>query len=188
MRSKKQDLVQFLSENGIDVCFLDETHLGTGQVFWMSNYVCHSSDCPTLGDDSAILVRRGIDHCTVPVSGLQQLETSVVRFKQGARPVKLVAIYLPPLHAMVDADLSASNAGGIRVLMAGNVNAKHHDWNSRVNSHRGIHCLRTGHTNHRSSLQTAWPWCPRYSGRPGLRPTGESNSILRTKFGLLTRS
>ena len=53
-----------------------------------------------------ILVRRGIDHCALPVSNLQQLEATAISAKISGRPVKLVAVYLSPLHSLLDADLS----------------------------------------------------------------------------------
>ena len=38
---------------------------------------------------------------------------------------------------MIGADLSACFGGGLQVLMAGDLNAKHVDWNSRLSTRRG---------------------------------------------------
>ena len=56
----------------------------------------------------------------------------------GGRPVKLAAVYLSPLRSLVDADLLECIGGGTPVLLAGDLNAKHKDWNSRLNSPRGV--------------------------------------------------
>ena len=39
IRNKKLELVQFLSDYGIDICLINETHLVPGQDFRMANYV-----------------------------------------------------------------------------------------------------------------------------------------------------
>ena len=62
----------------------------------------------------------------------------------GGRPVKLVAVYLSPLRSLVDADLFG---GGTPVLLAGDLNAKHKDWNSRLNSPRGVLLREFASTN-----------------------------------------
>ena len=51
-----------------------------------------------------ILVHHGINHYAIPVSILQQLTATVICANVGARPVKLMAVYLS-LHYLVDADL-----------------------------------------------------------------------------------
>jgi hypothetical protein len=53
-------------------------------------------------------------------------------------PVKILAANLSPSRPLIDADLSACLSGGIPVLMAGDLNAKHVDWNSRLIT-RGMH-------------------------------------------------
>ena len=40
VRGKEEELVQFLSEEGIDICLLNKTHLRGGESFHMANYVC----------------------------------------------------------------------------------------------------------------------------------------------------
>jgi len=55
----------------------------------------------------------------------------------AGKPVKILAAYLSPSHPLIGADLSACFGGGIPVLMAGDLNAKHVDWNSRLSTRRG---------------------------------------------------
>ena len=131
VRGKEEELVQFLSERGIDICLLKEPHLRDGESFRMANYVCHRNDRRTRGGGTAILVRRGIDHHAVPISDLQQLETTAVQLNLGGRPVKLVAVYIAPDRPILDDDLSECFRGNIPALMAGDLKAKHKDWNSR---------------------------------------------------------
>jgi hypothetical protein len=137
VRSRKLELEQFLSEHGVDICLLNEMHLESGGALRSANYVCHRTDCPTRGGSTAILVRRGIDHYAVPVSGLQHLEATAIQLVLATRPVKLVAAYLSPTRPLIVSDLSECLIGGFPVLMAGDLNAKHTDWNYRLTTARG---------------------------------------------------
>jgi hypothetical protein len=51
--------------------------------------------------------------------------------------MKILAAYLSPSRPLIGADLTACFGGGLPVLMAGDLNAKHVDWNSRVTTRRG---------------------------------------------------
>jgi hypothetical protein len=89
------------------------------------------------GGGTAILVRRGIVHHSMPVPGLTYLEATAVQVLLAGRPVKILATYLSPSRPLVGADLTACFGKGFPVLMAGDLNAKHVDWNSRLTTRRG---------------------------------------------------
>ena len=132
--NKKLELVLFLSDHGIDICLKNETHLVLGQDLGMANYVSQGNDRPTQEGGTMTVVRRGNDYYSVPVSNLRQMEATAICVNIGGRPVKLVAVYL----SLVDADLFECISGGTPVLLAGDLNAKHKDWNSRLNSTRAV--------------------------------------------------
>jgi hypothetical protein len=73
----------------------------------------------------------------VPVSGLTHLEATAVQVTLAGRPVKILAAYLSPSRPLIGADLTACFGGGMPVLMAGDLNAKHVDWNSLLTTRRG---------------------------------------------------
>jgi hypothetical protein len=137
VRGRKLELEQFLSEHGVDICLLKETHLDSGWALRYTNYVCHRTDCLTLVGSTAILVHKGIDHYAVPVSGLQYLEATAIHLVLATRPVKLMSAYLSPTPPLIESDLTECLSGGIPVLMVGDFNAKHTDWNSRLITARG---------------------------------------------------
>jgi exonuclease III len=70
VRLRKLELEQFLSEHGVDICLLNETHLMVERALRFANYVCHRTDRQTPGDGTANNVHKGIDHYAVPVPGL----------------------------------------------------------------------------------------------------------------------
>jgi len=54
------------------------------------------------------------------------------------KPVKILAAYLSPTRSLIASDLSAWLGGGLPVLMAGDLNAKHVEWNSSLITKRHI--------------------------------------------------
>ena len=137
VRGRKMELDHFLGKHGVDICLLTETHLRSGQVFRLANYVCHRTDRPTEGGGTAILVRRGIDHYAIPVPGLTQLEATARHVILTSGPVKILAAYISPARPLIEADMSACLSGGLPVPMAGDLNDKHVEWNSRLITTKG---------------------------------------------------
>ena len=136
VRGRKLELEHFLSQHCVDICLLSETFLNPGESFRLANYVCQRTDRPTAGGGTALLVRRGITHYSVTVPGLNQLEATAIPIMLADRPVNVLAAYLSPSRPLVGADLDACFGGGLPVLMAGDLNAKRVDWNSRLSTRR----------------------------------------------------
>ena len=136
MRGRKLELEHFLSQHGVDICLLRETFLIPDQAFRLANYFCHRTDRPTAWGVTAILVRRGIVQHSVLIPGLTHLEATAIQVTLALRPVKIVAVYLSPSRRLIGTDLTVC-FGGLPVLMAGDLNAKHVDWDSRLNTRRG---------------------------------------------------
>jgi len=111
VRGMKLELEHFLSQHGVDICLLSETFLNPGQAFRFANYVCHRTDRPTAEGGTAILVRRGIVHHSVPVSGLTHFEATALQVTLAGRPVKILAAYLSPSRPLNGADLTACFGG-----------------------------------------------------------------------------
>jgi endonuclease/exonuclease/phosphatase family metal-dependent hydrolase len=137
IRGKEQKLEHFLGQHGIDICLLTETHLSSGVVFRLANNVCHRNDRRIAGDGTAILVSRDIDHHAVPIQGLEYLEATAIQVKMSSKQVRILAVYLSPSRPLLDADLNACLGGGLPFLMAGDLNAKQLEWNSRLVTTRG---------------------------------------------------
>ena len=118
----------FLIQHGVDICLLCEIFLKPDQAFRLAYYVCHRKHRPTTVCGTAILVRRGKVH---------HLEATAVQGTLVGISVKILAAYLSPFRPLIGADLTASFGGGLPVLMASHLNAKHVDWNSRLTTRRG---------------------------------------------------
>jgi hypothetical protein len=140
VRGRKLELEHFLNQYGIDICRLIETFLNHGQALQLSNYVYHRTDRPTVGGGTAILVRRGIAHYSVPIPGLTNFEATAIQVTMAGKPVKILETYLSPSRPLIGAYLSAC-IGGMPVFMAGDLKSKHMDWNSRLSTRRGRQLL-----------------------------------------------
>ena len=55
----------------------------------------------------------------------------------ASKPGKILPVYLSPTRTLITSDLSARLGGGLPVLVAGDLNAKHVEWNSRLTTIRG---------------------------------------------------
>jgi hypothetical protein len=55
------------------------------------------------------------------------LKATAVQVTLAGRPVKILAAYLSPSRPLIGADLTPCFGGGLPVLMAGDLNAKHVD-------------------------------------------------------------
>ena len=110
---RKLELEHFLRQNSVYICLLCETFLNSGQTFRLANYVCHRTDRPTARGGTAIQVRRGITHHSVPVQGLTQLEATAIQIMLAGRPVKVLAAYLSPSSPLIGTDLDACFGGGL---------------------------------------------------------------------------
>ena len=103
----------------------------------LPNHVCHRKDRPTQRDRNIILFRRGIDHYSVPVPNLRHIEATAIAVNIDLRTIKRMTLYLPP-RSLVDANQLESISRGATVILAGDLNVKLKDWNSRLNFPREV--------------------------------------------------
>jgi hypothetical protein len=64
------------------------------------------------------------------------LEVIAIQVVLAGILVKTLMDYLSPSHPLIGAELTACFGGGLLVMMAGDLNAKHVDWNTRLNTRR----------------------------------------------------
>ena len=131
LSSRKLELEHFLSQHGVDICLLSDKILNCGQAFRLANYVCYRRQTDSRGG-TTMPIHRGIVHHSVPVPCLTHLEAIAVQVILAGWPA-----YFSPSRPLIGSDLTACFSGGLPVLTAGDLNAKHVDWNSRPTTRRG---------------------------------------------------
>jgi hypothetical protein len=65
------------------------------------------------------------------------MQATAIQITMVGKPVKILAAYPSPSRPLIGADLTACFGGGLPVLMAGDLNSKHVDWNSRMTTRWG---------------------------------------------------
>jgi hypothetical protein len=67
---------------------------------------------------------------------MTHLETTVIQIILAGKAVEVLAAYISPSRPLIGADLNVCCGGGLPVLLTGDLNAKHVDWNSRLSTRR----------------------------------------------------
>ena len=88
------------------------------------------------GSGIATLVRCGIVDHSLSVPGLTHLEATAIQITLSSIPVIILAPYPLPYCPPIGVDLTACFRGGLPVLISGDLNAEHMDWNSRLSMRR----------------------------------------------------
>ncbi len=87
---------------------------------------------------TAVYVRKDIEHETVASPQLDQLEATGIAVQTAhASVLKLYAVYCSPNRALLANDLEELLDDDGPIIVAGDLNAKHPAWNSRVSNGRG---------------------------------------------------
>jgi hypothetical protein len=63
-----------------------------------------------------------------------RLEETAIYVMLASGPVKILSVYLLPSRPVIDLDLSACLSSGDPILMAGDLSAKHLDWNPMLST------------------------------------------------------
>jgi hypothetical protein len=110
------------------------TRLRSGEVFRLAN--CLSPQWPVnRRRRNSSTGPHGIVHHAVPVQGLQQLEAIAIQVMLATNPVKILAACLSPTRPLISRTSLPWRRSS--VLMSGDLNAKHVEWNSRLITKRG---------------------------------------------------
>ena len=102
--SKRMKLIQFLSDHYIDVCLINETPLVPEKDFHMPKYVfigmivLHKKEAPKSLSMMALTIMLSLSPIS---SNWRQLPhcTNI-----GRQPVKVLVVYLSPLHYLINAE------------------------------------------------------------------------------------
>ena len=136
---KRDELHEFVSRHNLDVILVQETFLKPDINPKIPNYRLYRNDRLTgRGGGTAIYVKSSIEHHLFYTPALQHIEaTTVIINTSSAGPVKFVSAYNPPNKRILDTDLDSLLIDNIPTIIAGDLNSKHPNWNSRVTNTNG---------------------------------------------------
>jgi hypothetical protein len=78
VRDRKLEVGQSFSQQGADICLLNETYLKSCRTLRFTDCLAPDTDGPIMAAGTALLVRKGRGHHALPVSGMQHLEATSI--------------------------------------------------------------------------------------------------------------
>lgn len=166
----KLELTQFLNNNHIDVMLISETHLTNKYKFQINGYLFYGTNHPDgkAHGGTGVLIRSRIKHNFHNEFATNYLQATSLILHFGHRHLTLAAVYCPPRFTLSeDQFINFFNTLGDRFVAAGDYNAKHPYWGSRLVNPKGkqlynaiikasnkLSCVSSGRP-------TYWPTDPR---------------------------
>ncbi|KAL0269181.1 UNVERIFIED_CONTAM: hypothetical protein PYX00_006993 [Menopon gallinae] len=124
----------FITEKDIDIMILTETKLQQTDKLKIKNYKTYRQDREgPRGGGVAILVKENVPH--TPIGSLKSnIENYAIK---TVNDITIVGAYNRPLNHMTDRDLANLIKTNRKVIIAGDLNARHTDWNCHRNNKNG---------------------------------------------------
>lgn len=139
VNGKRHELLGLVSDLSIDVIALNETKLTQRINFNLPKYACHRSDKHPSGSGQgvALLVRADIPHTLVSVPLTQNLEVIGIKLNCENCDITIFSVYQSPNSNLLPNDLDLLLEFSSKVLIMGDLNAKHDQWFPGLKNSRG---------------------------------------------------
>jgi hypothetical protein len=137
------------------VALLSETHPKPHERFSIRNYHFYRNDRHAgIKGGTAIAVKNGVPHRYVDFPPLISIEATGVCIPIGSTEIFLAAVYRSPVSDWTDTDIIELLRRKEKIILAGNLNAKHPLWNSRISNKTGTSLL---YLQYKSDFQISAP-------------------------------
>lgn len=134
IKNKTYELTHYLHTHDIDIALITETHLKNTDKLNITNYTIHRKDRPTQGGGVAIMIKNTINY--VLIQNLQSnLEILGIKIKND---INIFALYIHPNYALTLQELDNIFDGRNKVIVAGDLNARHTFWKNQTNNTNGL--------------------------------------------------
>lgn len=140
LKSKLEELKDFINEQNLDVMLVNETHLRPCQNAKIQNYNFFRKDrLINKGGGVAIYTKRSIKCTEFILPTLDTIEAvAVVLENEDFGEVLFISVYNPPNSILGQKDMTALLTTGLPTVLAGDLNAKNTIWGCRANNKNGI--------------------------------------------------
>lgn len=152
-----QELKIFLQNNCIDIMLISEAHFTDRTHLKLPNYNIYHTQHPdgTAHAGTAVIIRRNIQHYERMEYKQENIQATSVTVQNYAGDLTFSAIYCPPKHNNNRKDYEKFfRTLGNRFIVAGDFNAKHTAWGSRITNTKGRELLTALGNNNLSYLST----------------------------------
>lgn len=161
LSKKLNELLNLLSNHSIDILAVSETRLTSTMVLDTPGYICYRQDKHPgrgKGQGVAIFIKCDIQHYCVPIPETKFMEAIGIQLSISSHNYVIVSAYQSPNLELIPNDLDIVLSLGARVLVMGDLNAKHTLWNcASINKHGACianHMMESNFTIHASDSPT----------------------------------
>lgn len=139
IRTKILELVDIVSDLAVDVVAICETRLGRNVNLLMPGFKCYRQDKHPSGGGQgvAIFVKTEIQHFPISTPSTVHMEAVGVQLRISGEDHIILSIYQSPNLPLVTSDLSNILRLGPKMILAGDLNAKHPFWSNGAANPRG---------------------------------------------------
>jgi retron-type reverse transcriptase/endonuclease/exonuclease/phosphatase family metal-dependent hydrolase len=139
------EVKDFITRLNIDIFLVNETHLRAGDNLRIPNYRTYRNDRKDKrGGGTAVLIKKDIPHYALPDLQLSQIEATQIAVQTKNGIVRMIAAYCPPSNRLTTGDLNTlfpitkgKGTSPPPTVLAGDLNAKHTEWNSCISNTKG---------------------------------------------------
>lgn len=142
----KLEMAQFLQDKHIDVMLLSKTHLTNKYKFKINGYIFYGTNHPDgkAHGGTGVLIRNRIKHTFRNDFATNYLQATSLNIQLGNGQITLAAVYRPPRFTISENQFfDFFNTLGDRFIAAGDYNAKHTHWGSRLVTPKGKQLYNT---------------------------------------------
>lgn len=155
-----QEITAFLKVNKLDVLLISESHSTERTVVKIPLYTTYLTHHPdgTAHAGTAIIIKSSIKHYFLQNYATPKIQGTILKIETFTWPLAIAAIYCPPRHSIsIEEYETFFQELGPRFIAAGDWNAKHTVWGSRLITPKGRNLLACSQRNNLNFLSTGQP-------------------------------
>ena len=146
--------------NKVDILLISESHATNRTVIKIPNYTVYYANHPDGRGHggSAIIIKNSLRHHELNPYITDKIQSAKVKIQTTIWTLTIAAIYSPPKHKITTQEYQQYfNTLGSHFIAAGDWNAKHTTWGSRLTTLKGNMLLRAIQQNNLDYLSTGEP-------------------------------
>lgn len=176
-KDKISELELLATENKLDIICLAETKLSTRHSLKITGFTVYRKDRDRAGGGVAIAVNNQLEHNSIVIPTLRKLEAVAVEVHSHNHKMTLVSTYNPPQGQLDLRDINSLLHSNNKIIIMGDLNAKHTTWNCSTNNRNGITLLQHALANNYVIAAPAEPTY--YPSRPNAKPSILDIALLK---------
>lgn len=164
---KLNEIEYFMKEKFIDIFLISETHLTTRSYIKIRGYDFVFTNHPDgkAHAGAGLFIKSSIRYEIANECALNYIQAAGVKVVCNNKPINIYSIYFPPRHSVKYKEYETFFKGlGPRFIVAGDFNAKHPWWGSRLTNPKGKQLYKCLNHNNWNTLSggspTYWPSDP----------------------------